>query len=81
MVAIINITLFVIIQSLSRVRLFATPWTAACQAWSITVLNSKEFQKVKEPLGRWEHFLELHLKDSGVNRGGVSRKGAIFVMG
>ena len=25
-------TLFVVVQSLSHVRLFATPWTAACQA-------------------------------------------------
>ena len=81
MVAIINITLFVVIQSLSRVRLFATPWTAACQAWSITVLNSKEFQKVKEPLGRWEHFLELHLKESGVNRGAFQERGLFLSWG
>ena len=75
MVAIINITLFVIIQSLSRVRLFGTPWTAACRAWSITALNSKELRKVKEPLWRWEHFLELHLKESGVNRGAFQERG------
>ena len=30
------------VQSLSRVRLFETPWTAACQA-SLSITNSPEF--------------------------------------
>ena len=33
-------TLFNSVQSLSRVRLFATPWTAACQA-SLSLTNSR----------------------------------------
>ena len=33
------------IQSLSRVRLFVTPWTAACQA-SLSITNSRSFLKL-----------------------------------
>ena len=33
------------IQSLSRVRLFATPWTAACQA-SLSIANSQSLLKL-----------------------------------
>ena len=33
------------IQSLSRVRLFATPWTAACQA-SLSIINSRSLHKL-----------------------------------
>ena len=37
----INMDLFVIVQSLSHVRIFATPWTTACQAsLSFTVSQS-----------------------------------------
>ena len=37
--------LFSSIQSLSRVRLFATPWTAACQA-SLSIANSQSSPKL-----------------------------------
>ena len=33
------------VQSLSRVRLFATPWTAACQA-SLSITNSQSLLKL-----------------------------------
>ena len=33
------------VQSLSRVRLFATPWTAACQA-SLSITNSRSLLKL-----------------------------------
>ena len=33
------------VQSLSRVRLFATPWTAACQA-SLSITNSQTLLKL-----------------------------------
>ena len=33
------------VQSLSRVQLFATPWTAACQA-SLSISNSQSFLKL-----------------------------------
>ena len=32
------------VQSLSRIRLFATPWTAACQA-SLSITNSQSLPK------------------------------------
>ena len=41
------------IQSLSRVQLFATPWTAACQA-SLSITNSRSLLK-SCPLSRWCH--------------------------
>ena len=31
-----------VVQSLSRVRLFVTPWTTACQA-SLSITNSQNF--------------------------------------
>ena len=34
-----------VVQSLSRVRLFATPWTAACQA-SLSITNSQSLPKL-----------------------------------
>ena len=34
------------VQSLSRVRLFATPWTAACQA-SLSITNSRNLLTLK----------------------------------
>ena len=34
------------VHSLSRVRVFATPWTAACQA-SLSITNSQSFLKLK----------------------------------
>ena len=40
-------------QSLSRVRLFATPWTAACQA-SLSITNSQSPPNPC-PLSRWCH--------------------------
>ena len=39
--------------TLSRVWLFATPWTAACQA-SLSITNSQSLLKVS-PLSRWYH--------------------------
>ena len=33
---------FSLVQQFSRVRLFATPWTAACQA-SLSIINSRRF--------------------------------------
>ena len=41
----INFTLFSSVQLLSRVRLFATPWTAACQA-SLSITNSQSLLKL-----------------------------------
>ena len=38
-------TLFISVQSLSRVRLFATPWIAACQA-SLSITNSRSLLKL-----------------------------------
>ena len=44
MAAVINF-IFSSVQSLSRVRLFATPWTAACQA-SLSITNSRSLLKL-----------------------------------
>ena len=41
----LNINQFSSVQSLSRVRLFATPWTAACQA-SLSITNSQSSPKL-----------------------------------
>ena len=41
------------VQSLSHVRLFATPWTAACQA-SLSITNSRSLPKLMS-IGRWWH--------------------------
>ena len=38
-------TVMVVVQSLSNVRLFATPWTAACQA-SLPITNSQTLLKL-----------------------------------
>ena len=40
-----KINRFSSVQSLSRVRLFATPWTAACQA-SLSITNSRSLPKL-----------------------------------
>ena len=42
------------VQSLSRVRLFATPWTAACQA-SLSITNSWSLLWDSCPLSQWCH--------------------------
>ena len=42
------------VQSLSCIRLFATPWTAACQA-SLSITNSQSLLKALCPLSRWCH--------------------------
>ena len=44
------------VQSLSHVRLFATPWTAACQA-SLSIINSQSLLKQMgmSPLSQWCH--------------------------
>ena len=41
------------VQSLSHVRLFATPWIAACQA-SLSIINSRSSLKVTS-ISRWCH--------------------------
>ena len=42
---IILLQLFISVQSLSRVQLFATPWTAVCQA-SLSITNSQSLLKL-----------------------------------
>ena len=42
------------VQSLSCVRLFATPWTTACQA-SLSITNSRVYPN-SCPLSRWCHI-------------------------
>ena len=44
---------FSAVQSLSRVWLFATPWTAACQA-SLSITNSRSYPN-SCPLSKWCH--------------------------
>ena len=41
------------VQTLSRVQLFATPWTAACQA-SLSITNSRSSLRLS-PLSPWCH--------------------------
>ena len=41
----LNILIFSSVQSLSHVRLFANPWTAACQA-SLSITNSRSLLKL-----------------------------------
>ena len=41
----LNLDQFSSVQSLSRVRLFATPWTATCQA-SLSITNSQSLLKL-----------------------------------
>ena len=49
------------VQSLSRVQLFATPWTAACQA-SLSISNSQSFLKLMsiESVMPSNHFILYH---------------------
>jgi len=42
---ILDFSIFSSVQSLSHVRLFATPWTAACQA-SLSITNSRSLPKL-----------------------------------
>ena len=42
------------VQSLSRVRLFVTPWTAACQA-SLSITNTQSSYSNSCPLSQWCH--------------------------
>ena len=42
------------VQLFSCVRLFATPWTAACQA-SLSIINSRSLIKLSCPSSRWWH--------------------------
>ena len=42
------------VQSLSRVQLFATPWTEACQA-SLSIINSRGVHPNPCPLSQWCH--------------------------
>ena len=60
--------LFSSVQSLSHVRLFATPWTAACQA-SLSINNSWSFLKLisiaafsKSSLNIWKFLGHILLK-------------------
>ena len=41
----IYVYIYIVAQSLSHVRLFATPWTAACQV-SLSITNSRSFLKL-----------------------------------
>lgn len=56
------------------------------KSWSITVFSSKKllevviYPKGKAPLGMQEYFIELHLKESGVDRDDILRKGAVSVV-
>ena len=49
------------VQSLSRVRLFATPWTTACQA-SLSITNSRSLPKLMsiEPVMPSNHLILCH---------------------
>ena len=49
------------VQSLSRVRLFATPWIAACQA-SLSITNSQSLHKLTsiESVMPSSHFILCH---------------------
>ena len=49
------------VQSLSHVRLFATPWTAACQA-SLSITNSQSLLKLMsiEPVMPSNHLILCH---------------------
>ena len=49
------------VQSLSRVRLFATPWTAACQA-SLSITNSQSLLKLIfiESVMLYNHLVLCH---------------------
>ena len=42
------------VQLLSRGRLFATPWIAACQA-SLSITNSQSSLRLKRPSSQWCH--------------------------
>ena len=44
------------VQLLSHVRLFETPWTAACQA-SLSITNSWSLRKNSCPLSGWCHLI------------------------
>ena len=48
------------VQSLSRVRIFAAPWTAACQAF-LSITNSQILLKVKSELEMQSNHLILWL--------------------
>ena len=50
------------VQSLSRVQLFATPWTAACQA-SLSITNSRSFLKLMsfKSMVPTNHLILCHL--------------------
>ena len=52
---------YISVQSLSRVRLFATPWTAACQA-SLSITNSQSLHKFMsiESVMPSKHFILCH---------------------
>lgn len=39
------------------------------------------YPKGKAPLGMQEYFIGLHLKESGVDRDDILRKGAVSVVG
>ena len=56
------VTLFSSVQSLSRARLFATPWIAACQA-SLSITNSQSSPKLMsiESVMPSSHLILCHL--------------------
>ena len=52
-VKLLNLFHFSSVQSLSRVRLFVTPWTTACQA-SLSITNSQSLLKIMS-MSQWCH--------------------------
>ena len=56
------LSLFVVVQSLSHVQLFVTPWTAACQA-SLSITNSWSLLKLMsiELVMPFNHLILCHL--------------------
>ena len=56
-----SLCIFVVVQSLSRVRLFAIPWTASCQAsMSFTVSQSLlKFMSIESVMPS-NHFIYYH---------------------
>ena len=77
------VTTIVVVQSLSHVQLFATPWTAACQA-SLSITNSwiqpklMSIKHTESPyVFDWEHGIALHpmqgIRSSSPEEGDVSR--------
>ena len=62
------------VQSLSRVRLFVTPWTAACQS-SLSITNSQSLLKllsIESVMHIMVSHCDFNLHIPLVNAGGIS---------